>query len=75
MKKFTYIKRGEANARFKKVQDFIVEKFEKRLSTWKRQYLFIGSVILIKSTFYNLLVYYMSLYKMLAGGNGDVRSH
>lgn len=46
----------------------IVEKFEKKLSTWKRQYLSIGCrVNLIKSTLSNPPIYYMSLFKKPIG--------
>ena len=54
-----------ANPRTVSMWDPMVEKFEKKLSSWKRQYLsFGGRITLIKSSLSSLLVYYMSLYKM-----------
>lgn len=41
----------------------MVEKFEKKLSIWKRQYLG-GRITLIKGTVSNLSVYSVSLFKM-----------
>ena len=46
--------------------DPVVDKFEKKLSTWKTKYLsFGGRITLIKSSFSNLLVNYMSFCRML----------
>lgn len=55
----------EANPKILSMWDPVVEKFEKKLSTWKRQYLsFGGRITLIKSSLSSLSIYYMSLYKM-----------
>lgn len=45
--------------------DPMVAKFERKLSSWKRNILSLGDrITLIKATLSNLLVYYMSLFKM-----------
>ena len=51
-----------ASPRLVAFRDPVVEKFEKKLSTWKRQYLsFGGRITLIISSLSNLPVYYVSL--------------
>jgi len=45
--------------------DPVVEKVSKKLACWKRSYISIdGCITLIKATLLNILMYYMSLYKM-----------
>ena len=45
--------------------DPVIHKFEKKLSSWKRQYLSLGErITLIKACLSNIPVYYMSLFKM-----------
>lgn len=54
-----------ANPRSIAMWDSVVEKFERKLSSWKRQHLSLGCTLtLIKSTLANLPVYYISLFKM-----------
>ena len=51
----------------KTLWDTVVERVEKKLSTWKAKYLSIGGrVTLIRSALSNLLVYYFSLFKCSA---------
>lgn len=52
------------NARLKAVWDPIIERFENKLSAWKRQYLPIGDrVTLIKATMSKLLIYLDSIQR------------
>ena len=54
-----------AKPRSKALWDPVIEKFEKSLSSWKKQYLSMdGRIILIKACLSNLPIYYMSLFKM-----------
>lgn len=42
--------------------DHVIEKFDQKLSLWKRQYLSTGErIMLIKATMSNLLIYYTSV--------------
>jgi len=41
----------------------VIEKMERRLARWKRMYLSkVGQLTLLKSTFFNLPTYYLSLF-------------
>ena len=52
-------------SRSKSLWDPVIHKFEKKLSSWKRQYLSLGGrITLIKDCLSNIPVYYMSLFKM-----------
>lgn len=43
----------------------MVEKIKKKISCWKKSYIFLrGRITLIKATITNVPVYYMSLFKM-----------
>ena len=54
-----------AKARSKTLWDPVIEKCKKNLSFWKKRYLSIGGrITLINACLSNLLVYYMSLFKM-----------
>lgn len=51
--------------RSKALWDPLIGKIEKMLSSWKKQYLSLGGrITLIKACLSNILVYYMSLFKM-----------
>lgn len=55
------------NPKLKAFWNPMVEKFERKLSWWKRNYLSLGGKIaLIKATLSKLPIYYMSLFKMPA---------
>ena len=48
------------------VWDSIEERFKRRLSSWKRRYISKGGrITLIRSTLSSLLVYFLSLFRML----------
>ena len=49
-----------------RVRDVIEKRFKRKLAAWKKQYLFKGGrLILIKYTFSNLPIYFMSLFVIL----------
>lgn len=55
----------EAKERLTALWNPVINRVEKKLSTWKRRYLsFGGRITLIKACLSNLPVYYMSLFKM-----------
>ncbi|XXG72211.1 hypothetical protein AAC387_Pa07g1359 [Persea americana] len=54
-----------AKQRSKLVWDPVIANFERKLSSWKKQYLSLGGrITLINSCLSNLPVYYMSLFRM-----------
>lgn len=54
------------NSRSKSLWDPVVENFERKLSSWKRQHLSLDRrITMIKACLSNLTVYYMSLLRML----------
>jgi hypothetical protein len=56
-----------ASFKAKSIWDGVVGKIERRLASWKQMYLFKGGrVTLIKSTLSNLLMYFLSLFPILA---------
>lgn len=45
--------------------NLVIKNFERKLSSWKKQYLSLGKrITLIRACLSNLLVYYMSLFKV-----------
>lgn len=57
-----------ANPRKKSTWKPVVEKFKKKLASWKRRFLsFAGRVTLIKSGLSNLPVYFLSIFKLPVG--------
>lgn len=58
-----------ARPRSKALWDPVIDKFEKKLSSWKKQYLSLGGrVTLINSCLSNLLVYYVSFQDAKVSG-------
>lgn len=54
------------NSRSKSLWDLVVENFERKLSSWKRQYLSLDRrITMIKACLSNLTFYYMFLLRML----------
>ena len=57
------------------IWDCVIEKIEQRLVSWKLMYLSKGDrITLIKSTLFNLSMYFMSLFPLLVGVANHMRS-
>ena len=50
-----------AHCKFVAVWDEVEERFRKRLTSWKRQYIYEGRITLIKIMLSSMLLYFMSL--------------